>query len=199
MHDNLTIRAINFYKNKDSAPFYTTDFIKKYQQSGGGYIDFARIFKSDDKSVEELRNKIQDPKKVAQLNNYIKIEDLIEQHDLDKVDALRGLDPGFILNIQIDKTAGEPNQKWHFLVSYCAQCEIKGSTANIFKESITCPELWLWLIEEARDNIILNDEDVKKVYEQAIIYKTIGNKFGKEEWKYFLNIYREKVKAIIMK
>lgn len=214
MCDNLTIRAIDFYKNKDSVPFYTTEFIKKYQQSGGGYIAFAETFISDGKSAEELRNKAQKKPKtetqlktVAQLNNYInnyiEIKNLIEQNNLDKVHALRELDSGFVLNVKNDKTVGEPNQQWHFLVSYCAQWELearranKKNKANIFDRRIMCPELWLWLIEAARDNIIINDEDVIKVYEQAI--KKKNKEIGNKEWNTFLDIYREKVKAIIMK
>lgn len=200
---------IDFYKNKNSAPYYTTKFTKEHGQTRGGYIDFATVFVPDGNSVEKCGNKVQSPKKAAErvsmLKNYMKIKELIEQPDLDKVDALRGLDPEFILNpdpefilnVRTNKRVVKPNQKWHFFVSFCAQHELEGTCPNIFNRSITCPELWLWLIEEAKDNIIINDEDVKEVYETAVKYKTKGNDFGKEKWKAFLDKYREKVKEII--
>lgn len=200
MYDSLTRKAVDFYKNKDSAPYYTTEFIKKYQQLDGGYIAFAKIFESDDKSVEELRNKTKKQETVDQLDNYIEIKNLIEQNNLDKVHALRELDSGFVLNVKNDYTVGEPNQQWHFLVSYCAQHELEARRANKKNKanilSIKCPELWLWLIEAARDDDIIKKEDVIEAYEQAIKYKAIGNE---EEWNDFLKIYKEKVKAIIMK
>jgi len=211
MCDNLTIRAIDFYKNKDSVPYYTTEFIKKYQQKGGGYIAFAKTFITDGKSAEELRNKTKDPEIIEQCNNhidnYIEIKNLIKQGDLDKVDALRDVPLGFVLNVKNDYTVGEPNQQWHFLVSYCAQHELEARRANKDNEamakakakanilSIQCPELWLWLIEAARDDDIIKKEDVIEAYEQAVRLKEIGNK----EWNTFLKIYKEKVKAIIIK
>lgn len=194
MYYSLTRKAVDFYKNKDSAPYYTTCLLKKYQQSSKGYIGFANYFVNNGEVAKELTSK--NPDEVKWLNNYKKIKDLIEQNNLDEVYALRGLNPKFILDIQTDKTVGEPNQKWHFLVSYCAQCELDGTTANIFNRSIICPELWLWLIEDAKDDINITEDDVKKVYEQAIIYKAEGIKY-KEKWKDFLDPYKEKVKKIV--
>lgn len=190
MYVSLTRKAVDFYKDKNPKPYYTTLFLKYHRQKSKGYIDFARIFESDDKSGKE---------DITQLNNYIKIKNLIEQDNLDEVYALRGLNSEFVQNVKDNQLAGEPNQKWHFLVSYCAQSELEGSRINIFDRRITCPELWLWLIEEAKDNNIIKDEDVEKVYQQAIMFRTEGNGFGKNEWKAFLDSYREKVKTIIMK
>ncbi|NCC55181.1 MAG: hypothetical protein EOM11_06840 [Erysipelotrichia bacterium] len=204
--DTLTIKAIDFYKEKEPTPPRTKEFMSKYRQEEGGYIAFANKFiLTNDKSIEELGYVIKQ-KKDGHLENIIEIKELIEQGNLGKVYSLEKLDESFICCIKDDKSAGEPNQKWHFLVSYCAQHELedmqKGEskpTANVFNRNIICPELWLWLIETAKDGDIIKDDDVKKVYSKAIKYWEKCNAFGKVQWNNFIDEYREKVKEIIMK
>ncbi|HKM04090.1 MAG TPA: L,D-transpeptidase [Lachnospiraceae bacterium] len=202
--DTLTIKAINFYKKKEPTPPYTKEFMSKYRQEEGGYIVFANKFiLTNDKSIEELEDVIK-KKKDGHLENIIEMRKLIEQGKLGKVYSLEELDESFICCVKDDKSVGEPNQKWHFLVSYCAQYELedmrKGKskpTANIFNRSITCPELWLWLIEVAQDDNIITGGYVEEVYNEAINYKKKGHKEGIAEWNKCLESCRIKVEIII--
>ena len=58
----------------------------------------------------------------------------------------------------VDKNIAEPNQKWHFLESYCINKKIKDEGIGWLEEEtqiwdsrygLKCPELLLWLIEAA--------------------------------------------------
>ncbi len=189
MYEVSTNDLIRFYSNKDPKPHYTTEFIKEHQQPGGGYINFAKVFQTQGKFVGEP----------GQNDNYEKINELIKQGELNKVFAFEKLDTDFITNIKVDKTIGEPNQKWHLLVSYFGQTELEGgkAKADLFKKSITCPELWLWLIEVAKDDEILCEYDIEVVYNQGLNYR--ARKITRKDWSDFLDSYRDKVKEIIFK
>ena len=55
--------------------------------------------------------------------------------------------------IEVNYSKGLPNQKWHFLHSYCCiHKQMTGVITNLF-----CPELIIWLCEA---NISVTDEDI---------------------------------------
>lgn len=199
--EDFTYKAVDFYKDKEPKPKYTTEFVKHYRQKSGGYIDFAKVFEDNTEREENDKWNIM-------CKNHKEIENLAGQEKLDELHSLKGLGKDFIFNVGIDKEKGEPNQKWHFLVSYCAQKEIghkrklKNSIANIKDENITSPELWLWLFETAKDGVVITDEDIELVYESAIAYRNGTGRYAgqtnkRAEWILFLEDYKCKLEKII--
>lgn len=184
MLDEISELAIDFYKDKAAKPEWTDKFIKEYQQEeSDGYISLARAFEA-----------------------YNKINSEMEKSPDIRVHALRDLDKDFVLNVKCNKDDGEPNQKWHFLVAFCAMVELEGSEKekSLFSKSYPCPELRLWLIEAAKDGNIIKEEDVKAAYNAAKDYK--NGKINKVAWNNLwldssnaYNAYEKKIEAVISK
>ena len=77
--------------------------------------------------------------------------------------------------------------------SFYGQNAVEGtlSKSNIFKKSITCPELWLWMLEAAIDDSNITKDDVKALYTQACKYK--NKLITKKEWQAFFSSYWSKL------
>lgn len=180
---------IDFYSDKEAYPPYTTKFIKSYRQKNEGYIDFAKMFQMNEIPHENKKTEIM-------ISNYQKIIKLKQQNNLHLIPSFRTLEIEFITDVCTDQENGNPNQKWHLMVSYFGQTYLEEKTGNIFNRTITCPELWLWLIETAKDDKEISDEMIDDVYQTAIKYKT-DNSFSREKWKCFLDPYKSRVKKII--
>lgn len=69
-----------------------------------------------------------------------------------------------INNRVIDKSIGEPNQKWHFFDSYLGRAEYKDLTdAKLIYNRLKCPELLLWIAEA----VGIEKEIVKEAAKEA--------------------------------
>ncbi len=164
----------------------TTKFINNYQQGDDGYITFASIFSA--------KGKIQRTNKTSNLlDNYKRINILLSNNTYQEISPFCKLTKTFISDVSINKNIGEPNQKWHLLVSFYGQNAVEGtlSKSNIFKKSITCPELWLWMLEAAIDDSNITKDDVKALYTQACKYK--NKLITKKEWQAFFSSYWSKL------
>ncbi len=204
-----------FYAGKDfdvSEGDALYEFIKKYHQDGGGYLDTYKAFDHDhqneatpgDRRFYDILCKYVDDRKNDR-NADPELMSLLGFLDDQPDDFI--LNPKYIVDEDGNKV---PDQKWHLLISWYARKILKKSkerfyddTEDIEKYPIShyarcktdvpfyCPELWLWIAEKAADGKYLTTDDLIRYYESAIAErKGSGDKAWKTEcW--------EKVKAVV--
>lgn len=195
--------------NKDIIKFYSKKFIEdeehyintysfatEQMQHNGGYIDTAKAF---------IHNGVQGKKDDQKFYKW-----LLKKKDNDTLYSLKSLkylkendDFVFLINKKV-------NQKWHCLISWYARLEHNGKLTEesykneikisdetcMFKMSITCPELRLWLVEAAIDEKYITNEDVENFKKEAIKYSKdkINNK---KSWNKIWSEYVIKILCVI--
>lgn len=206
--DKITYRQFcNFYKNAytEDKCMMTKKFIEAgYGQGGNGYLSFAHIVNNN------IENKTYSKK--YDLNLAQKTKNALDEYYSDNSTA--EYDFSFIpddidvflketvycKNILIKSLRDEeeyfyPSQKWHLLISYCAQCvveiqEYKNTEKcwldTMYKNVIKCPELRLWMLESAyysdeNKKQIITKEDVEKLYKSSIDFVKTKNKLKKDK------------------
>lgn len=165
---------IEFYSAKVAKPILTTQFVKKHRQGSGGYIDFAKVFSN------KGNFKSRDPKHKL---NYDYIKKCVDAGEVSTIKAFEYVDEGFIMSVSVDKKQGEPNQKWHLLVSFYGQSEIGKEDAIISTGAISCPELWLWMFEVAVDGVNITTKDIEELYKQMVKHKeSVRGQWKNNKW-----------------
>ena len=84
----------------------------------------------------------------------------------------------FAEKIKLNKAEGEPNQKWHFLVSWLGMAWYQfnfGERKEFDPLGFICPELWLWVFEVSE---LFDTDTMEKLYDAAVKYRN-GNK---DDW-----------------
>ena len=167
-----------------------------YGQAKGGYIDVANERGTDDQQVLQILRE--------------KKEELLEYDELYWLKELYDREEVFLS----EEEKRKPNQKWHLLISYYAyklivkrygiESKVVGADDIEKKVStvlggLSCPELCLWMVEAAMDGKYITADEVKKLSERIIVFKTEG----KGQWRSFrwwkenVEKYSEKVKDVI--
>ena len=80
--------------------------------------------------------------------------------------------------IPVNEAKVEPNQKWHFLVSWLGMAwyEFYDKKREKFDPlNFKCPELWLWVFEVSK---LFDANTMEKLYNAAVEYRN-GNK---DDW-----------------
>jgi hypothetical protein len=172
---------IKFFKNKPLTGIYTDKFIKEYQQSGGGYISFAR-------AIAERDPQKCDGGQREYCNYLLGMKD--KKEAAQKIAELLGIDPRTVeemnpLEVTVNREQGEPNQKWHLFLSWFGWKKYIKKEPAIDRAS--CPELWLWMFESSG---VFDEEEVKELYEKAVAYKKASS-----EWNGVLKAYRQKLET----
>ena len=178
---------INFFKcTQGNEGKYTNRFVKLHQQkidnrNGYGYTNLASYIETNGKQEIKLSRDLR-----------VYYENLTNPRFILELEKITGMAKEDVLGVKVDPNIGEPSQKWHLLISYLGMAWFQGKTPRI--HMVSCPELWLWMFEASE---IFADDELKKVYEYAVGYKT--NKITREEWRDFLKEYRLKLHEIVMR
>ena len=178
-------RYLQFLSDKRIHYPKSDDFIKKYQQSGRGYITLAYC----------MINKGESKDKDCQ-NYYEYLNSLDDYH---KFSAFKYMDEADVnamkvFDVFVDKKVCEPNQKWHWIVSYLGMwiywIDECNKDSNMNPQGLTCPELILWLAEAC-------DADfVDEIFDNAIKWKK--NEITYHEWKNYAQVYMNRLEDLII-
>ena len=213
-------KLIDFYMYK-AAHYPISDlFMMNYRQKEGGYIDLYSTFHSTEHNgkpdnvefykmvVEELNRDTAEAKETP-LTELDRSEYKEFQTEYKMFQwMLKRMPEKFILcQVNQSDSGLEPNQKWHFLVSWAAFALVAGKIKkvvyseatqkypqeNAFKEktglanSFHCPELLLWMLEAAVDGENLTAADVSACYADAVTCRLNGtNRIQKDRKKEYL-------------
>ena len=210
---------INFYIGK-AAHYPISDlFMMNYRQKKVGYIDLYSTFHSTEHNGKpdnvEFYKMVVDELKLNRDTAEAKETPLTEL-DISEYKEfqtgykmfqwmLKRMPEEFILCQENRSYSGlEPNQKWHFLVSWAAFALVAGKIVNseatqkypqenAFMEktglanSFHCPELLLWMLEAAVDGENLTAADVSACYADAVTCRLNGtNRIQKDRKKEYL-------------
>ena len=111
----------DYFINKEAKPPITNEYMKTgYGQKEGdyiGYIDFAKVCSSQGEYIS---------KDEQHYKNYEVLKNCLEKNSFEEYELsyLREMNDISILDLNLDDKC-EPNQKWHFLVSFFAQIMIE--------------------------------------------------------------------------
>ena len=186
---NIIDSYLKFFSDKEIHYPESDKFIKQYQQTGGGYIKLAYCMKNEG-ATGDTENK--ENKENKEYYNYLKNMDDYHSFSAFRYMKFEDVDAMKVLDISVDKTNGEPTQKWHLIVSYFGMLPFlfeKGYRERMNYKSITCPELIIWLAEACNlccvDEIYNNAEKMKK------------GEISTKEWKNYARYYWEKFDEIV--
>lgn len=189
-------KIINFYVAKKSHYPITDLFCMNFKQKEGGYV----------KVYEDLSNEKKSPDNAEFFeiirNNQELMEPLKWLEKLDEKEKKCYIDEKY--------QQLEPNQKWHFLISWMAfkivveTNPLKNPTRvtklpdNVKQFcGVNCPELRLWLFEAAMDNDIVKIQDVYEMYSKLVdgrrekdirTYYSKECEYWSECWKKILSV-----------
>lgn len=189
---------INFYMDK-AAHYPISDlFMMNYRQKDNNYIELYKTFtfaehngKPEDKAFYTMVDSLWKPteKETSPGGESNSTEPK-------QLKWLTVLPKEFVLCQENRSYSGlEPNQKWHFLVSWAAFSLVADKiNETINKKTVTqkypkinaferfhglarlvkCPELLLWMLEAAVDGKNLTAADVSAYYADAVTYRIYG-------------------------
>ncbi len=195
---NLSNRdIIKFYSAIDSrANFhYTLSYEKEHRQPNDGYIKTANVFMENEKKCDKKEKAFLDWLQNKNENGTL--------YDLKSLSFVKD-DKDFDVFLEKRMIC----QKWHCIVSWYARLEYEGRLSEkefsesihnkdawascIFKKSIKCPELRLWLVEAAKDNLKITDADVLNFYKEALKYSA-NKKENITNWNNIWDEYLPKI------
>ena len=176
MRNNNLYAYINFFKDKKEYNCNLTNaFIKNYQQeisgSGYGYINLANFIEKRGETDGKLKEE------------FIAYYEYLNSDNVNELENLIGMRKEEMLDVKVNAIEGEPNQKWHLLVSYLGMTWFQRGRLCI--HSVSCPELWIWMFETSG---IFKQCQLDKIYNKAIEYRE--KKIGTLEWKKYIKEYR---------
>lgn len=195
---------LNYYIQLKEVPLdITNKFTIKYQQpiaeNGYGYTNLAKYLQEINNNTTpstplmpefiEFTNFL-----IDYSNNNISTYDKELITYFDKLKLIGINDP---TSIKVDSINYEPNQKWHLFVSYFGSTLFSNDT-NLYFDKVSCPELWLYLLETAIDKenkTLFNEKELNYFYLKAIEYKQ--NKFDRNDWLDIIKPYRIKYEKLI--
>lgn len=205
---------INFYMDK-AAHYPVSDlFMMNYRQKKDGYIDLYSTFNYTEHDGAE------DDKEFYKKVEYELNRDTAETKSPPKMESDISGREGFqwmmkkmpkeFVRCQVNRSYSglEPNQKWHFLVSWAAFALVADEIKNVVVDSratqkdpkknafesnkglataFHCPELLLWMLEAAVDGKNLTAADVSACYADAVTCRLNGkNRIQKDRKGYYL-------------
>lgn len=186
--------VLEFYASKNRHYPITDEFMKTYKQKRNGYIEVANVFNNKgnnerDKKFFEWLKKNNENGTLGDLESLREINRLgllnINNGTLDLPNKLD------VFRINPDGET-EPNQKWHFFISYYAYNEFnnKNPGDRILSAHVTCPELWLWTAEAAKDDQEISYYDIYRLYVAAVDNRN-------KRWREEIKRITEKIEIVI--
>lgn len=184
---------LRFYVTKGEHYPFTDLYSMNYRKNSEEYIRLYDTFRNQ-------KGKADDVEFLQYIEEYI--DDRKNETNPDKWKEFRWMntlsDEEILCQVDaVECRKLEPNQKWHFLVSFCAyklvvevDKQFKERTKTKVSEfnsvikawlNIKCPELRLWMFEAAMDNKIITPANVQEMY-RATVDKQLKRKTDSKWW-----------------
>lgn len=210
--ESINKKIIEYYANKAcELQKYTDEELTKVfplthcrmqnrRQNSGGYIDLAKTFdsfqKGENKGFGKNNEEIQE-----NINIYKKIEaeldkEKIDNDVLDCIFSRMKIDrrefKKFVLCPGEEKKRAEPHQEWHILISFYLVNSINNKEKNLFEKNRPCRELWFWLAEVTKNDILKEMPDKANEFTNLAILE-LGNecKIANNRIKIHKQIYKQ--------
>lgn len=179
---------MQFFASKSAESVRVNEFVDKYRQNSGGYIELANDFEN----MEIIKAKKDEDKRIHEKESEDYYDFLTDKRcgedgktNIDRLCDLTGLCEKEILH-----PSTMPNQKWHLMVSYLGMKQF--NKKRLMFHMVSCPELWIWMFE------IFDKEKIERIEKHAVHYKLKqecdGVKYNEinpcTQWKNFIKCYR---------
>lgn len=207
------LRYLSFEETLKKIPLTCCRMRYKRQTGNGGYIGTAKtfnfFFENKDKIIYEsdaIGKNDNDRKDNFQF--YNKVYGTLLDVNYTNNDVLRviseqmGLEANefmeFVLHPGEDKNKAEPGQDWHLLICFYLYNSMNNKEVCFLDKNIVCRELWFWLVEITKTDIIKSNSDYKDEFSNDAILELssdisiASNRISKyrEIFKCFFEQYR---------
>lgn len=187
---------MEFFREKIPETSRASEFVEKYRQLSGGYIDLANDFEN----IDIIKSKLESEKTVHEKESeayYDFLTSNISDEDR-KTNIERLCDWTDLSENEILHPSTTPNQKWHLMISYLGMKQFHKKRPML--HMVSCPELWIWMFEASGECEI--DEIKKHAINYKLKQECDGFKYDGcrpcNEWKRFVKDFRNRLHKMVV-